>query len=1236
MLRTRCTFAVIAGLCVLPSPVRAEGLPSRLFKLEGHGRASTYLFPDDEVRRITALHDVVTPHIPWAKPMRGGAVRVLAIAQKSQGRWPVELAQRFDFDVKTVYGHAPNQLGTPWVGCSVGLFNQRSADVEARLLQAMNDPVDVVISDINYESLGKKVQGRLGELLGRGVGYVGPTKGLDLGGRSVAEQAQREIIASAVPLAGLRALMKEFGSADGAAGKLVKLWDGEKVGRIADLTGYPRDAAMPEADRLQYLHLISMEQEGWCALAGRAVLWAGRRVAARSALKIDWPGEAIDRSEMPYALPVERPADSSLRVRVWDADGRLRHQGAEPSVPRLPAGRYFVGAELLAEGRGIDWAFGTIAVRSDVDIEAIELDGEFKNPGQKVRAKVTLSAAPAKGARLLCEVLDNYGRCVDRCTLAAEKHVRFEGDFAESLHMYNYVNIKLLGPDEALQAETRRGFCVARPGPPRDDLNWMVWEAGAGFHPRSRILLKQFSRLGMVGALAGEDGIPAAAMVNAHPVVYAYRMTGVGVNEEGVAGPSFAAPDYRSSTIRQIQDKAQRYKGYSPLFYYLGDDVRHTGSYGQDFGWSKSYRTLLAGWAGQKYGNLDGVNQAWGTSYGDFREIEPIKLRDALGAVGGGDYGALCHWVDHQLCADSMVAGWWRAMGEGIREAAPETPSNIGSMVVGWTWPGSGFDFWQLAEGKDLVFQYPNPWVHDIFRCAARPDAFHGTWYGGYGLYNYRPYYDAEYLPWWGVFRGINLHGQYYGGQGQAWYSERLLGADLGPMPSVAKILENFEELKGGIAKLLFNAERESDGVAIVYCPGSLHASAVFEKGLPKAAAWEGQMTASDQYIYMQCWEGMSSLVRDMGFSFDVVPSSHLEDGRFLKGGFRVLVLPFAIRITAGQAETIRKFVGGGGVLLADALPGMFDGRCRADHPGVLADVLGVKLAGGIAGPKVRMKEAFTDNGTSLGPLVVDGGAVLDGAQAGARTADGTSVLLVHTYGRGCAILLNGLARDYQIRRTAATEMPFRDGVAALLADRAGLRPAIACDVAARDAKGLHRIQVTEFHRYRLDGVEYVGLLRHPKLRPDDAVYMADLRPKPAWITFDHKAHVYDVRRRMYRGLTDKIEDVIYPGRAELYALMPYEVRDVKLAAAREKGAILVTAQVVPDDARAGPVRHVFHIAVTDPAGRTHRELTRNVVAGKGQVRQRIFVGYNALSGPWQVTVRDVASGTERTAAVAF
>ncbi|UCH36285.1 MAG: beta-galactosidase trimerization domain-containing protein, partial [Armatimonadota bacterium] len=790
---------------------------------------------------------------------------------------------------------------------------------------------------------------------------------------------------------------------------------------------------------------------------------------------------------------------------------------------------------------------------------------------------------------------------------------------------------KLLGSDGRLLHEARQAFYIRQPGPPRDELSVLVFGPD-GRYPSRRIAMNRFVEMGMNAGLNAHGLAPA----NVHPVKYDFRLV-VRADEQGHVSPDITSPSYIQYVQGQMKKTALEVAPFSPLLYYLGDDVRYL-SYGEDGGWNPEMRVSLAEWAKQTYGDLGQINQAWETTYETFDEIEPVTFADALAGVRDADrprYGPLCHWVDHQLHTDRMFTRFHRLLGDAINEVDPDTPSNIGSFVVGWTPPGSGFDFWQLSEGRQLGFQYPNPWVHEIFRSALAPGALQGTWYGGYGLYNYPPaYLDQDFLPWWSVFHGLNVHGLYFGGISARWFDERLLGPDLSFMPGVAKIVAQHDELRSGLAKLLFNARKVNDGVAIVYSPDSIHASAVFDRGLPKAPEWDAQDTGSDLYIYMQCWEGLMYLLGDLGLSFDVVPSSHLGDGQFLERGFRVLVMPLNLRVTAAEVETIRQFISDGGVLIADAFPGMFDGRCRADHSGVLADVFGVKFAGGIPGASVRREAAVAAFGAGLPVVVADAGITLAGAEARGETESDTPIFLVHRYGKGTAIVLNVLARDYQIWRTAATEMPFRQAVGGLLAD-AGIEPypEVKCVVGA-GGSAEHPLQATEVHRYEIGGARYVGLLRHHKLRPDEVIYMADLRPKAVSVTFDRPWHIYEMRSGMYRGYTDAIEDMIYPAVAELYALLPYEVRDLEMQAEWESGAVVVSAEVIFGDAEVARVPHVFHIVLTDPEGRQRPELSRNIVAENGRCRERIFVGYNAIPEGWRITVRDAASGMRREASL--
>src|SRR5690606_12395490 len=46
--------------------------------------------------------EIETPHTKWAKPLKGGPIRQLAVPTVSEGRTLVELAQRLSLDLTTV------------------------------------------------------------------------------------------------------------------------------------------------------------------------------------------------------------------------------------------------------------------------------------------------------------------------------------------------------------------------------------------------------------------------------------------------------------------------------------------------------------------------------------------------------------------------------------------------------------------------------------------------------------------------------------------------------------------------------------------------------------------------------------------------------------------------------------------------------------------------------------------------------------------------------------------------------------------------------------------------------------------------------------------------------------------------------------------------------------------------------------------------------------------------------
>ena len=138
---------------------------------------------------------------------------------------------------------------------------------------------------------------------------------------------------------------------------------------------------------------------------------------------------------------------------------------------------------------------------------------------------------------------------------------------------------------------------------------------------------------------------------------------------------------------------------------------------------------------------------------------------------------------------------------------------------------------------------------------------------------------------------------------------------------------------------------------------------------------------------------------------------------------YHVLVLPDSIALTDFETDSIRKFVEGGGVLLADAETGLMDGHGRWQAEGRLDDVLGVQRVEVRSAPEGVSAAKF---GVALSGGTVELSVVPASTSLRATTgrpgaaADETLFLIDNRYGAGRAITLNFWMADYeQLRKTA-------------------------------------------------------------------------------------------------------------------------------------------------------------------------------------------------------------------------
>lgn len=119
-------------------------------------------------------------------------------------------------------------------------------------------------------------------------------------------------------------------------------------------------------------------------------------------------------------------------------------------------------------------------VTAETEISEVEIASRVVEYEGEAKATIRLSSPRAPGLDLVVEAVDNLGRIVSRQTLPAEETLHVSVPTAGSLHLYNYVNVKLLARDGTVLREACRSFIIRQPDLPADELVVKMWAALTG------------------------------------------------------------------------------------------------------------------------------------------------------------------------------------------------------------------------------------------------------------------------------------------------------------------------------------------------------------------------------------------------------------------------------------------------------------------------------------------------------------------------------------------------------------------------------------------------------------------------------------------------------------------------------------------------------------------------------------------------------------------------------------
>lgn len=454
---------------------------------------------------------------------------------------------------------------------------------------------------------------------------------------------------------------------------------------------------------------------------------------------------------------------------------------------------------------------------------------------------------------------------------------------------------------------------------------------------------------------------------------------------------------------------------------------------------------------------------------------------------------------------------------------------------------------------------------------------------------------------------------------------------------SARDMAKAFLEIKReGIGKLLLhNADRDDLGIAIHYSMPSIHGTNIkdvktrFEKNR----------------------QGWLDVLEDMGYQYRFVSSQQIEAGHLTDRKYKVLIMPYSIALSSGEAEEIKRFAREGGTVIGDLQTGLMDQHCKEYDSGQLDDLFGIERL-------TTDAEAFYINGGFMtnkefpyfnhylehipGQEEIGPGVVME--EIGTRTTTGKAAYLddfsrrvasvvVNEYEKGKGIYLNFSLDQYPTQRNAENG---GRGTRQILKEIFGLT-SVKKYASIYDGSGNEIEKGFETIYYTSGSAKYVCLLRDMDEQADinydglilDSKKAGNDEAMEVNVEFDGTYHIYDVRKKQYLGFDNKAKSFIKEGDTAIFALLPRTLDSitVNMPESVDQGSSLTVDIEIGSGEADRDYSSVLAVNLYDPDGEYNRYYSENVSTSDGRYTKLLHIPYNEKKGSWKLQVKDVATG---------